>query len=125
MLLEHGLYFIGDVKTNSKRFPRDALSDATQHENGSWAVMTTTVRVSSGCKQLYAVSHRRSESIHGFIASCGTTLAGNAHMAYFEDDEERAMGEIADFELARKCPSVLNDFTLAQPTIDRHNRYRQ
>ena len=27
--------------------------------------------------------------------------------------------------LTRKCPRVLNDFTLAQPTIDRANRYRQ
>jgi hypothetical protein len=31
----------------------------------------------------------------------------------------------ADYILERKCPRVLNDATLAQPVIDRHNRYRQ
>ena len=35
------------------------------------------------------------------------------------------MGEISEHEIARKAAKVHNDFTLAQPTIDRHNRYRQ
>eukprot|EP00966_Prymnesium_polylepis_P200192 4639370-Prymnesium_polylepis.1 len=46
-------------------------------------------------------------------------------MAYFEDEEERVQSEVTEYEVARKCPRVLNTFTMAQPTIDRHNRYRQ
>ena len=37
----------------------------------------------------------------------------------------RAMGDIAEHEITRKAASIHNDFTLAQPAIDRHNRYRQ
>ena len=39
-----------------------------------------------------------------------------------EGDLEAGESELI---LERKCPKVLNDFTLAQPTIDRFNRYRQ
>lgn len=74
---------------------------------------------------IFAVSHRRGETVHKFIATCGTTLKGSSTKAYFEDDEERANCNICEFETARKAPRVLNDYTLAQPCIDRHNRYRQ
>lgn len=75
---------------------------------------------------IYAVSHRRGDAApHKFIATFGTTLKGAPLKAFFEDEEERYCAEVADFEVARKSPCVLNDFTLAQPTIDRHNRYRQ
>jgi hypothetical protein len=123
---ENGLHFTGDVKTGTSRFPLKALKDATPQTNGAWAVYTSTLTI-GGDKTIpiFSVSHRRGESIHGFISTCGTTLPGNAHLAYFEDDEERAMGEISEHEVARDCPRVLNDFTLAQPTVDRHNRYRQ
>ena len=52
-------------------------------------------------------------------------LTGASVSAYFEDDEERCNAELAEFELTRKAPRVCNDFTLAQPVSDRHNRYRQ
>ena len=125
-MMENGLHFIGDVKTGTKRFPLQPLKDNTPQTNGAWATLTSDLKL-GGDKTIpiFAVSHRRGESIHGFIATCGTTLPGNAHMAYFEDDEERAMGDITEHEISRDCPKVLNDFTLAQPTIDRHNRYRQ
>ena len=59
---------------------------------------------------IFAVSHRRGESIHCFVSSCGTTLDGAAHMAYFEDDEERAQIDSDDFEIARKAPKVLGSW---------------
>ena len=123
----NGLFFIGDVKTGTKRFvPKTELERATPRENGAWATWTSSLKLGGDkTMPIYAVSHRRGESIHGFVASCGTTLGGHSHYAYFLDDEERAMGHIEEFELARGCPKVLNDFTKAQPTIDRHNRYRQ
>ena len=35
----NGLYFIGDVKTGTKRFvPKADYNDATAEENGSWAM---------------------------------------------------------------------------------------
>ncbi|KAL1525467.1 hypothetical protein AB1Y20_020324 [Prymnesium parvum] len=76
---------------------------------------------------IFSVSHRRGGVVHKFIATCGTTLPGVSLKATFEDEEEQGNGGAAsrDFELARKCPRVLNDATAAQPVIDRHNRYRQ
>eukprot|EP00966_Prymnesium_polylepis_P288178 6656067-Prymnesium_polylepis.1 len=124
---ENGLHFIGDVKTGTNRFvPKDVLNAATARDNGAWATFTSELVLGGDTTvPIYAVSHRRGESIHGLVATCGTALSGSSHYAYFEDDEERAMGEIQEFELARSCPKVLNDFTIAQQTIDRNNRYRQ
>ena len=45
----------------------------------------------------------------------------NTEEAEVEDEEEEGVPHV----LERKCPKVLNDCTLAQPVIDRHNRYRQ
>lgn len=84
----------------------------------TWCVVAMQVPI-------YAVSHRRGPNVHKFIATCGTTLPGGAAKAYFADDEERANANLADYEITRKAPRVLNDYTLAQPCLDRHNRYRQ
>ena len=122
-MLLNGLHFIGDVKTGTSGFPLKEIFEETDEENGSWATMTSSLDIDGDKKPIYGCSHRRGESIHAFVATCSTTLPGSAHLAYFEDDEERA--EAAEFEVARKAARVHNDFTLAQPTIDRHNRYRQ
>lgn len=74
---------------------------------------------------IYCVSHRRGEALHKFIATCGTTVKGMPTKAYFADDEERANANLCEYEIARKAPRILNDYTLAQPCLDRHNRYRQ
>lgn len=125
-MLLHGLHFMGDVKTNTKRFCAAELVAATGPASGDWAVCSSMVKVNEESVPIYAVSHRRGPAVHKFVSSCGTTLPGNALKAYFQDDEERATrSDSAEFELERKCPRVLNDCTLAQPTIDRHNRYRQ
>ena len=92
----------------------------------AWATFTTDLTLTGDRTiPVYTVSHRRVESIHCFLATCGTTLAGQATRAYFEDEEERCQSEMAEYEICRKAQRVLNDCTLAQPTIDRHNRYRQ
>jgi len=122
-MLLNGLHFIGDIKTGTTGFPLKEIFEETDEENGSWATMTSSIDVEGDEKPIYGCSHRRGESIHAFVATCGTTLPGSAHLAYLEDDEEQA--EAAEFELARKAARVHNDFTTAQPTIDRHNRYRQ
>ena len=123
-MLDNGLHFIGDVKTNSSLFCKEALVDATAEASGAWATYSSMLKISNGKElPIYSVSHRRGASTHTFIATCGTTLRGSSTKAYFEDDEERASGQ--EFELYRQAPRVLNDFTLAQPCLDRHNRYRQ
>ncbi|KAL3914376.1 MAG: hypothetical protein SGPRY_007648, partial [Prymnesium sp.] len=115
-----------DVKTNSSLFPKDALEAATPIESGNWATMNTTIALANGMEVLiYCVSHRRGETVHKFIAICGTTLKGESTKAYFADDVDRANSNLADFEPSRKAARVLNDYSLAQPCIDRRNRYRQ
>lgn len=119
-LLDNGLHLIGDVKTNSSLFPKTVLEDNTPPGSGEWATYTSMLRLNNGNEvPIFAMSHRRGESIHKFIATCGTTLKGNATKVYFEDDEERANVNLQDFELTRKSPRVLNDYTLAQPCLDR------
>ena len=123
-LLDNGLHFIGDVKTNSSLFVKEALVAATAGASGAWATYSSMLTISNDKEiPIYSVSHRRGEAVHTFIATCGTTLRGNSTKAYFADDEERASGQ--EFELFRQAPRVLNDFTVAQPCLDRHNRYRQ
>lgn len=125
-MLSHGLHFIGDVKTNTKRFCSEALEHATGPNSGDWAVYTSMLNIHDEIIPIYSVSHRRGDVVHKFIATCGTTLPGATLKATFEDEEERAHGAVScEYELARKCPRVLNDATAAQPVIDRHNRYRQ
>ena len=123
---DNGLHFLGDVKTNSSLFPKAALAAATDPESGSWATYASMLALNDGKEiPIFSVSHRRGEVVHAFIASCGTTLSGSAVKAYFEDDEERANTNLGDFEITRKAPRVINDWTLMQPCLDRHNRYRQ
>ena len=67
-----------------------------------------------------AVGHRRGGKVHSFIFTAGTTLAGKPMVYTIFDDDSYATHEIE-----RKTPAVLNDYTLAQPAIDKNNRYRQ
>ena len=67
-MYEKGLFFVGDVKTGSVRFPKDALFKATAADNGAWATMHSTLDLPSltgdTTVPIYCVSHRRGESIH-------------------------------------------------------------
>lgn len=47
-MLDHGLHFIGDVKTNSSLFPKDALDDATSSESGAWATYSSMLELNNG-----------------------------------------------------------------------------
>ena len=115
-LLEHGLYGYGDVKTQTTRYPTQELIDLVGPNSGDWAVMTTVV---SGGHLIYAIGHRRGGTVHTYISSHGTSIAGipQAH----KDDVE-ALGMRA---VPRPCPKVLNDWTAQQPQIDKRNRERQ
>eukprot|EP00966_Prymnesium_polylepis_P157993 3651839-Prymnesium_polylepis.1 len=53
--LSFGLYFYGDVKTHTARFPTQALMNHVGPNSGEWAVMTTTV---AGGHKIFAIGHR-------------------------------------------------------------------
>ena len=136
-LLNKGLFMIGDVKTATKRFPIKDLQAATGNGNGDWATYVSKLQLGGDKTMvLYAVSHRRGGisataddhpddvepgKVHNFLATCSTTLRGNAHVATLETDEERG-ANVQPVEVTRKAPRTVNDFSLGQPAIDRHNR---
>ena len=122
-LLRNGLHFVGDVKTNHALFPKAELEQHTSEERGAWAVYSSKVDIDGESRPIFGVSHRRGPSVHEFISTFGTTLPGKAHIGTIEDDEDEHQN--VTYELERKCPRILNDASSAQPTIDRHNRYRQ
>lgn len=122
----NGMHFIGDVKTGSAHYPTKEIQAATAAASGSWATFTSELKLGGDkLMPIFAISHRRGEAVHTFVSTCGTSLKGNAVMAYFEDDEERCNAQVNDFEISRSAARVHNDYTLAQPCSDRHNRYRQ
>lgn len=58
--------------------------------------------------------------VHTFLSTCGLTTVGLPQKHKDDDLDIDTMHVIA-----RKCPKVLNDWTQAQPMIDRGNLYRQ
>lgn len=57
-LLDNGLHFIGDVKTATSLFPKEALEDATSSESGAWATYKTMLSLHNGNK-VCSYHHRR------------------------------------------------------------------
>lgn len=68
---------------------------------------------------VYCVGHRRGPSIHTYIATHGSTRRGRDQAHADDADEDGHCGH------PRKCPRILNDWTKAQPHIDKNNRWRQ
>ena len=115
-LADHGIYGFGDVKTNTSGFPTKHLQEHCGEDPGDWITLRTNDYKG---RQVIAVGHRRGPSVHTFISAHGTTIPGKPQSHCDEIDES---GKAA---VPRKCPKVLNDYTLCQPHIDVHNRYRQ
>lgn len=115
-LADHGIYGFGDVKTNTSGYPTQYLQEHCGHDPGAWITLRT--KDYKG-RDIIAIGHRRGPSVHTFISAHGTTIAGKPQAHCDEVDES---GKAA---VPRKCPKVLNDYTLCQPHIDVHNRYRQ
>lgn len=115
------IYPFGDVKTNTSRFPREKLAQACGPNSGDWATFTSKCHlVDDTYMDIMAVAHRRGPEIHTFVATAGETTVGNPQ-SHKDDDLDADTGYL----IARKCPKVLNDWTQAQPKIDKHNRLRQ
>ena len=110
-----GLYAIGDVKTKSSRYPIHKIKELCGPEPGDWCVMSTTL--DDGFK-VFAIGHRRGGEVHTFVSSCGVTIAGKPQE---HREDLAAYGEVKP----RKCPQVLNWWSMQQPKIDKNNRFRQ
>lgn len=57
--------------------------------------------------------------VHTYISTHGTTLRGKDQRHADETTTDRSLPP------PRKCPKILNDYTQAQPHIDKNNRFRQ
>lgn len=115
------IFPFGDVKTKTTRFPREAARASCGPASGDWSCLTTDVQMEDGTTlKMMAVGHRRGSEVHTFLSTCGLTIAGRPQ-AHKDDDLDWETGYV----VARKCPSVLNDATQAQPRIDMTNKKRQ
>ena len=115
------IFPFGDVKTNTSRMPMDELKKAVGPDSGDWATFTTELHLGDDTRApLMAVGHRRGPEVHTFISMHGKTTRG-VPQKHKDDDTDLDTGYV----IARKCPAVLNDATVAQPKIDRGNRRRQ
>ena len=72
--LSFGLYFYGDMKTNTVRYPTTELINRVGPSSGDWEVMTSTV---AGGHKIYAIGHRRGGTVHTYLSSHGLSIAGN------------------------------------------------
>jgi hypothetical protein len=105
------------VKTNTSRFPTAELRAACGPNSGDWAVFTSDVHLGDGSHlDVMAIAHRRGPEVHTYLSTHGVTTQGKPQR-HKDDDLDAETGHV----IARKCPSVLNDGTLAQPKIDTNN----
>lgn len=105
------------MKQATAGFPLKQLEEAVPPEAGAWAVMKAKLSNADGAL-VYCVGHRRGEAIHTYIATHGSTRRG-------KDQKHCETGSDGNGGHGRKCPRILNDWTQAQPHIDKNNRWRQ
>lgn len=113
-----GLYPFGDLKQASAGCPVNQLMDKVPEGSGEWSVMRSKMP-NVDDKLIYLVAHRRGASIHTYLSTHGVTVRGKDQKHKDDTGEDGACGP------PRKCPRILNDYTQAQPHIDKHNRWRQ
>ena len=110
-----GLFYSGIVKTASKEFPKDYLSDVSRYPvKGEHVSLTTVVE---NCK-LLAVGWK-DKTVKTFISTCGTTLPGQPHQKYRYSHN----GDLIVTEINR--PQLVSQYFGAASKIDVHNHFRQ
>ena len=88
---QHGLYFIGLVKTAHRRFPKNILSQLPLEHRGDFAVATSSPTLDL---RLLALVWNGGKQRKMFIASCGTTEPGTTpaiRMKYTEGSDGSSM----------------------------------
>ena len=114
-----GMHFIGVVKRNHADFPMKHLQAAVGEEKGEWVTYKTKCAVEDQVIPILALGYRRGRNqVQTMVSTCGVTTQGTP-LKYDGGDGEDA------YVLSWKCPRLVNDWTLAQPSVDLFNRYRQ
>ena len=104
------------MKTATRRFCGAALDQATGPESGAWATYTSELKLGGNkTMPIYSVSHRQGESVHKFVTTCGTTIRGSAHLATFEDEEDRVYAS-DDTKSSSRASALASSMTGPSPS---------
>ncbi|KAL3928659.1 MAG: hypothetical protein SGPRY_002295, partial [Prymnesium sp.] len=118
VLMEQPAYKAPCARNGRVVFGDSWFTFATGPERGDWAIYSSMLKLNGESTiPIYMVLHKRGESVvHEFIATSTTTPTCNSLEAAFDDDNHRE-GQVGkpDYEVACKCPRVLNGCTLEQP----------
>ena len=110
-----GLFFTGILKTASREFPKEYLSDSSKYNSKGNHVCLSTIM--DNCS-LIAIGWR-DKTIKTFISTCGTTLPGQPHQKHrYTKDGELTTSEV-------QCPQMVSQYFSAACKIDVHNHLRQ
>jgi hypothetical protein len=131
LLREHGMYFMGLVKTAHARFPKKYFSDVVTAERGASIILTTTV---TGGEQdvdvdatLWDDTGMYGGKVTGkrkmLVATCGVTTAGTPHRK--KRFTRGPDGETVTTFKEVKRPKNVEEYFGAAATIDVHNHHRQ
>ena len=129
-LRERGLFFLGCVKTASKRYPKKYLNEWGQREDverGSHKTLTATAACSNGeLIPIFAVAWK-DLTIKLLICTRGVTnIPGDPSIRHRRRIVEMEYGDENDrYELAIPRPQVVQMFYSCFSNIDVHDHYRQ
>lgn len=113
-LHQRGLFFMGMVKTATKKYPIKEARTRCPQGKGEFVSATTTIdSVKLTCLAW------RDKKIHTFVSTCSTTLPGEPVRKKRYDDE----GNIVIKEVTR--PKMVEEYFEGAPSIDIHNHIRQ
>ena len=110
-----GLFFTGILKTASREYPKEYLSDPSRYNSRGDHISLATIV--DDCS-LIALGWK-DKTIKTFISSCGTTLPGEPHVKYRYTKD----GDLATSEVQR--PQLVSQYFSAACKIDVHNHLRQ
>ena len=121
-----GCYFIGHVKTATRKFPKKYLQREVEYDNrGDSRVATTTV---DGLQLLAVGWNEGKRDLHGnikpktYISSCGTTLPGPPHQKKRYANSDNGSRE---YYVSVPRPAVIGEYHAGCQKIDVHNHLGQ
>lgn len=129
-LLERGLYFMGCVKTASKRYPKEYLNNWGRQEDvarGSHKTLKTCLNLANGSQCLVFAVAWKDLTIKNIICTRGlTSLQGNPSVRHRRRVVEMEYGHENDrYDLEIPRPQALEMFYSCFSNIDVHDHYRQ
>ena len=113
---DHGLHFIGNVKTAHSLFPKSTILNFAPMKHGHTIVYEAVVK---GHK-LFAIGIRKGgKRVRMLIATCGTTIVtGTQEWSAMDEHGHRT-------KVSKPRCDVDALYSMAQPAVDVHNKLRQ